>query len=457
MNGQLKIGILNPCGTGNLGDEATVAAVIEEMKRQHPNAEIYAITTNPDDTRRRHGIPAFPVRKIGRTSYRISQTSVEMTGDAKSDGPQGLKQRMKSALKKVPLVYSSLKAIHNCWRFCLNSVEELNFLKQSLRNLKGTHFLIVAGSGQLCDHFGGVSAYPFTLFKWSILTKVVRAKLAFVSVGAGPIHSATSGILIRQSLVLADYRSFRDNDSRQLIEGLGVRGNNHVFPDLAFALTPSTGQYPSSESRTVTIIPFPYYDHRYWPISDRAKYHNYVEKTAAFASWLINNEYEVSFCPSQLRADPLVIEDIKEVLTRNGHGNLHKYLIERPTPAFDDLMAQLFKTRIVVASRFHGALFSFLMSKPVLAISNQQKLRHLMADIGQSEYSLNIDNFDVQSLIEQFKALDANRDAITHQIQEKVSDYRRSLKLQYSRLCELLPSQPEFPLQRSSRPRRELI
>src|SRR5712672_1388923 len=62
-----KIGLLNHVGGGNLGDEATLGAVADNIKRRWPNAEIVAFSMNPDDTKRRHGVRSFHVQGRGWT------------------------------------------------------------------------------------------------------------------------------------------------------------------------------------------------------------------------------------------------------------------------------------------------------------------------------------------------------------------------------------------------------
>ena len=51
-----KIGLLDHVGGGNLGDDATLAAVAANIRRRWPNVEIVAFSMNPDDTEKRHGI-----------------------------------------------------------------------------------------------------------------------------------------------------------------------------------------------------------------------------------------------------------------------------------------------------------------------------------------------------------------------------------------------------------------
>jgi polysaccharide pyruvyl transferase WcaK-like protein len=58
----MRIALLNHIGGGNLGDDATVDAVIQNIRARWPKAEICAITMNPADTENRHGVAAYPVR-----------------------------------------------------------------------------------------------------------------------------------------------------------------------------------------------------------------------------------------------------------------------------------------------------------------------------------------------------------------------------------------------------------
>src|SRR5262249_61198590 len=104
----------------------------------------------------------------------------------------------------------------------------LIFLAQSSTRLKGTDLLIVTGGNQLIDYFGGVWGFPFTLLTWCLLARMRGARVAFLSVGAGPLSSALGGGFWRWSLALADYCSFRDESSRVLGQELGFAGQSHV-------------------------------------------------------------------------------------------------------------------------------------------------------------------------------------------------------------------------------------
>ena len=48
--------------------------------------------------------------------------------------------------------------------------------------------LIVPGTGLLTDAYGLLNWGPYNLLKWSLIAKLCRCKLLFVSIGAGPVY-----------------------------------------------------------------------------------------------------------------------------------------------------------------------------------------------------------------------------------------------------------------------------
>ena len=62
MTKPVRIGVFGHYGNKNLGDEAIVAAVIQNLRLRIPNVELEGLSINPIDTEKRHGIPSFPIR-----------------------------------------------------------------------------------------------------------------------------------------------------------------------------------------------------------------------------------------------------------------------------------------------------------------------------------------------------------------------------------------------------------
>ncbi len=55
----------------------------------------------------------------------------------------------------------------------------------------------------------------------------------------------------------------------------------------------------------------------------------------------------------------------------------------------------------------------------------------LMTAMEQSEYLLDIDKFDLQSLIKRFGSLELNAEKIKDQIRNSVTEFKRTLEEQY--------------------------
>lgn len=431
-----KFGILSPCGTGNLGDETTVAVLIREIHARFPHAEIYGLTTNPTDTSRRHGITAYPARsgvRIGKSNNPPNHASRSRPGPDMS----AAKAQLKRALKKLPFFFSCLKWLQGMPAHLASFSRELPFLAHSFKRVRGTDLLIVAGSGQLCDNFFGIWGFPYTLLKWAVIGRLAGAELAFVSCGAGPIDARLSKLFFRFALQLADYRSFRDEASRTLIEKIGIRHNDPVTPDLVFGLNLPADENGGRQSRIVAINPFPYCDGRYWPTANPDAYSSYVTRLANSVSWIIKHNHTVLFFPTQVRSDTLVIDDVKRILARDMTALLDRHLLVAPIGTANDLIDQLRQADLVIASRFHGVLISFLLNKPVLALSHHPKVTSLMQDMGQSEYLLDVDTFDVQSVARKLLSIESNTKAVKQQIRTNVTANRAKLETQYCQLFRI--------------------
>ena len=422
---QQKIAILGGnVGNKNLGDETTVAAVIQNIRHRYPHAKICAFTTNPDDTQQRHKIAAFPLRRKDKNKINFESSRER----------HDLYETAKIRLKTISLVYYFLKGIYKCLYLFFTVPKELKFVLKSFRILKGTDLLIVAGGGQLSDYWGGPWGYPYTIFKWALIARASGTKLVFLSVGAGPINSLLSKLFFKYSLSLASYRSYRDGDSRKLIQEIGVSGENLVFPDLAYSFRmvnlPSVSA--QSQSRPVVgINPLPFLNRGHWPESSDALYKSYVQTLAYFALWLMRRNHTVVFFPTQLQADPPVIRDIILVMEDNGGIDYQHQIIHRPVLTFGELISEISLTDIVVATRFHGILLSYLLKKPVLGIAYHRKADNLMKEMGQSDYILDINRLDSRSLIDRFRLLESNSEVIKDQIERRIVDHRSALEVQY--------------------------
>jgi len=442
-----KIGVFSHGGTKNLGDEALLATVIQNARLRVPGAEVVGFTINPHDTRERHKIPCFPIRwsrQSDTPSSAHSSLSVPPSADSTANAHvrAGASHQLKNAIKKIPGLPTLVLGLRRFLEGLAAVLAEPKFLLDSYLRLKDVDLLLIAGSQQLNDGYGGAWGFPFTLYKWTLLSKLTGTKVAILSVGAGPISSPLSKFFFKRVLNLVNYRSYRDAISSRLMKSLGIKGNHPVFPDLVYSFQLPAPKPASKDTERVVVgaNPVPFFDGRYWPTSDPARYVEYVQKFAIFADWLGKTGHAVLFFPTQVRADTLTIHDIRQ--TMNGTAHSPNVLAGQQIQTIEDLVSEIFRADFVVANRYHGILISLMMNKPVLGVAYHEKSRALLAQAGQGDYVLNIADFKPEELIERFSAMEANGPAIKKQIAERMAPLRQALDRQYDAVFRLIGIEP---------------
>jgi polysaccharide pyruvyl transferase WcaK-like protein len=444
------VGVFGHYGNRNLGDEAIVAAAIQQLRRRIDGVEVVCFSLRPNDTAVRHGVETFSVRYLPGCAVPVSPTGLvvderlpwNMAPEAPpvdpqyQSHPQGLKQRVKS----LPVVGGLATAAARLLSQAAAAVREVRFIFRSVAYLRKVDLLVVAGSNQFLDNFDGTWGFPYALLKWSLLSKLTGTKIAFVSVGAGPLTGRVSKFFVRLAIRLSDYASYRDHASKQLVESGYPKVDGPVYPDLAFGLSPS-GQGrpgPSAGGKPVVgINPMPVYDRRYWFEHDDVRYRAYVEKLALLVTRLIESDFPIFLFGTMWRDDAVIRDVLDQV--RSGHGlavDPARYV--RSTQQVSELVDALQSADIIVATRFHGVVLPYHLGVPVLGIGYFRKTSDLMDAMGQSQYHESIDNLDVERLWTKFLSLEANLAEERERIARKTSEYRRQVDEQWDKVVALI-------------------
>jgi len=409
-----RIAILGYFGVGNLGDEAVVGILLENLRRQWTDADIFAICLNPEDTEKQHGIRAFPIRRLSRTRL-------------DGNGPTFLEGLLTN--KDSSGAISFLKRW--LYRIFVVGPREIVFLLKSLQRIRGLDMMIVGGSGQLIDVEGGPWNHPYNHFKWAVLSRLVGAKFVLFSVGAGPIETRMGKFFIRHSLSMSDYCSFRDSHSRDLIRKIGVRHRDSVFPDQAFGLAIESYLEQSPKASVVAVAPIAYADPRHWYEPDADAYQEYLSKMTDFVKWLISMDFTVVLFHTQVGGDDVVVSELIHRVQDEIHGRLPTSIIEHKVQWYSDSLKAISMADCVIASRFHAVLFSILLSRPVIGLSYHQKINDMMASLKYGDYVISISNFDVETLKKKFLTIQAKKQAITELAKPLLIEYREQLRNQY--------------------------
>jgi len=394
-----KIAFFGHFDSTNFGNESSLQAILYNLRRFHPNAEVLCITTGPEAATTTHHVKAVPVAERFIDSWRP-------------------RNRVDRSLRRICV---ALPNEAYCW-------------VSGLITLWRTDMLVVPGTGLLTDAGGLLSWGPYSLFRWSLIAKFCRCKLLLVSVGAGPLYSTLGRWFVKSILSLADFRSYRESSTLQYLAGVGLRtDNDQVYPDLAFSLPePATPRRDAGKRpRAVVGLGVMEYAGKYSGAYPSGKiYSAYLESLAMFAEWLFARGYDVRLLIGDL-GDMPAKKEFRDLLGDRASGCHEEHLIDEPIRSVEDLLLQIAETDLVVATRFHNVLLSLFYKKPVISIAFHHKCESLMSGIGLSEYCLNINDLKVEQLIERFCDLEKNSDRIKWSIGEKITQFRAALDQQY--------------------------
>ncbi|MBF2048593.1 MAG: polysaccharide pyruvyl transferase family protein [Elainella sp. C42_A2020_010] len=426
-----KIGLMGCWGFGNMGNLAHQIAMIQNIRKYQPNAQLYGFSVYPEITQKIHGIPCF-------TFYRHPNNQ---WWQGKSFLTRGL-NKFSTSIRRIsnPVLRKLLIPI----RVPVEIILEILAVVRSFKVLKGFDMLIITGGGHFDDVYGGARVLPYALCMWASIAKLRKVDFLVVSNGVGPINERLSKFFFKQVLSSASYLSYRDDYSKEYAERILNLHVTHdlVYPDLAHSLDLTAYQnsfQPKNEQRTIVgIAPIPFDDESTFPGFSgeyTSAYLSYLSKLASFISWLLENQYVVFFFFAD-KGDRQAIQDLKRVLDKSKISYSEEQITEQPPPTnsettFDEYMTQLAKTDLVIASRFHGVLLAQLLNKPTLALSFAKKTDCLMADTNQADYCLSINHFDVETIKEKFIALEENQALIKRQLANRTQQYREALAQQY--------------------------
>jgi polysaccharide pyruvyl transferase WcaK-like protein len=399
-----KIAFFGIFGIQNLGNECTLQAILWNVRERLPEHPLHAISFDPADTVRRHHLASSAVSRQN------------FAGVTRRSGLWGKVARLVRICRRVP--------------------GELMDWFHAIRTLRGTKLVIMTGTGMLTDYMTTASGFPYDVFRWTIAARIAGCKVRFVGVGVGPIYGSLSRRLITTALSLADYRSFRDQNSKNRIKKSGFDSEKDpVFPDLVFSLPDHTfpqRRIDTPQARRVGLGVMDHRDIHLWNSEQhQAQYSAYLEKMCDFVLWLLKHKYTVRILQGDARHDASTRTELRKMLESRGARYEDAGIIDEGSTTVDELIAQIRDVDLVVSPRFHNLLLGLMMSIPCISLSYDPKNDSLLEGVGLGEYCQPLTALDFRKLIEQFVSLEAHLEQAKPMIERKVKEYRDQLDEQY--------------------------
>lgn len=354
-----RIAVLGMYGQLNLGNECTLQALLLNLRRICPEAEPFCICPEPGEVAARHGLAALQMSVGGRDADR-----------------GGALARLLAPLKPMR---TRLRAFQ--WAYA---------------NLANTTMLVVAGTGIFEENICLSRGWLCDILTWCLAARLRRCYLAFVSIGAGPLHTFLARVIVKRALRMANYVSYRDRYSADYMASVGLsRKDQRIFPDLAFSLPPALLDCspPSGKlhRRTVGVGIMDYFGQRKANRRTAEQYDAYLDALAVFVSRLVRNGCGVKLLGGDARYDPQVLVDFKERLAARRTSGAGGELSEARLDTVEGLIAEMSAVDAVVATRFHNLVLSLLLKRPTVSIAYHEKNDMLMGSFGLADFSVNVD------------------------------------------------------------------
>ncbi|MBT3153876.1 polysaccharide pyruvyl transferase family protein [Streptomyces sp. CHD11] len=387
----VRVGLFGLLGSGNLGNDGSLEAVLGYLRRAHPEAVVDALCGGPETVTARYGIPATRLHWY-RGEYRTASRAAAIAG--------------KGLGKLVDAVRTA------AW-------------------VRRHDVVIVPGMGVLeatlpLRPWG----FPYSLFLLCASGRLLRTEVALVGVGAAPIASRPTRFLVRWSARLAAHRSYRDTLSRDAMRAMGVdTARDEVHPDLAFALpAPPAGEGRRPGPVCVGVMDF----HGGDDDRDRAGeiHRRYLDGTIRFVRALVGDGRPVRLLTGDA-CDTAVVEAVL-------HAVDSPLLTAAEATSLAGLMRETAAADAVVATRYHNLVCALRTGTPTLALSYAAKSDALMAGMGLAAYRHPAREIDADRLLEQFRELEKRSAELRQTLAERNRDAAARLDRQFSALTATL-------------------
>ena len=382
----LRVGFCGILGSGNLGNDGSLDAVVAYLREHHPDATLGFFCMGPEQLAARYGAPAAPLQWY----------------EPHAGGASGL---LAAGLKVLGKLLDPFRTLDWVRHYDVVIVPGMGVLEATLPLRPW--------------------AFPYSLFWLGVTARLTGSKVALVSVGSNVISKRATRWMITRAASLAHYRSFRDAGSRDAMRQMGVDVRaDEVYPDLAFSLPDPPAPEPAGVVG-VGLMAF------YGGNDDRARadeiHDSYVATMKRFVRWLVDQGRQVRLFTGDKADDPVVAEiladvDRPDVVSYEPAGTLH------------DLMRQMAAVDTVVATRYHNVLCALKLGKPTVSLGYAVKNDVVMTQMGLREFCQNARSVDFDRLVAQFTDLEKRRDQFVETMAGQKRENVRLLDRQFAAL-----------------------
>ena len=362
---EVNVTILGWYGNANSGDEANLAMLVARLKRSVPRVRIFVFSANPKQTSELYGV----------------------TGIQK-----GL----------------------------------IKYFRQTITTIRKSHLFVIGGGTLLQDQRPKYSAVS-AVCAYIMLAVIFRVPIAFYAQGLGPLKRKFNRILTKVFANRVSLITVRDNDSRDILENLGV-----CKPEIIITGDPAINLEGINSKRIEEIFVSEGLKSRRFvaicpsgrlAVSNRQK--KTIESELAKVADLIVEQLDVDmlFIPMQLigvHNDLMTSESIMAKMKTPRRAQLlrHDY-----SPK--EIKGILSKMELVIGFRLHALIFATGSNVPVIGISHADKILGFLKMLNQERFTIKIDELCCESIFAKVKEIWNSRAEMQAEVRENVDRYKK--------------------------------
>lgn len=391
-----RIGIYGLLGSGNLGNDGSLDALLADLRERHPDAVFEALTDAPEGARRRFGIRAVRMH-WNRREYETAAT------------PRAVGRKAFGKLVDAVRVAA--------W-------------------VRRQDAVVMAGMGAF-EATLPLRAWgtPYTQFLVCASGRLLGTPVGLVSVGANVVRPRAMRALFVAAARSTTYLSYRDDYSRAAMRRMGLRERgDRVFPDLVHSLPAPPARPGPTGVIGVGVLDF------HGGNEDRARaaavHARYTASLAAVVDGILDRGLDVRLLVGD-RADERVVEQLVADVAARRPADAARVRYD-PIPDLGELMRRMTEVDAVVASRFHNVVCALRTARPTISLGYGGKNDVLMAEVGLGSYCHRADGFDPDRVLEQLDELLPRAERISADLARATAGYRRSLAEQFALLDTVL-------------------
>lgn len=412
----VKVVLIGGFGGGNVGNEASLAVAIRELRRVRPHCRIIVASLDPEQVQANTGVRSIP---IGR-------------------------QRL------APL---------NRWLLPLKVARrvpaEAGRWGRALTLLRDADALVLPGTGALDDFCDTPFGFVFDVWVWVSVARAVGCPVALLSIGAGPIRQTSvarmAGVIARS----AAHISLRDEISKDFLATLGRdTSQDRVVPDLVFATprpaaagdpirgeaappaTSSAGagnvSRVNTEARCTVGLGCMAYGGWSGDLTG-PQYQRYLQLLTAVAVDLLARGHRIQLLIGQ----PVDRSAATDLVARLDALGIDRREVREPTSrTFDDLVEAVCEVDVVVASRFHTIVAALMAQRPVVSLGYADKNRALLHASGVEAADQHVDSATSEWVLDQVATLLAHPMEATTMSRARLADWQQEVTEAVARMAD---------------------